>query len=113
MVQAKDQYVFVYMAIAELCKRALGLKPSVPRKPNGRVRLCVGEGREGVRKGRRGGGGGGGEGERGERKGGREREREREIHTLQMIYRVHSPTTVTVYVTACYYVASCLFHSYN
>ena len=37
MVQAKDQYVFVYLAIAELSKRALGMKPSVPRKPNGRV----------------------------------------------------------------------------
>ena len=37
MVQAKDQYVFVYLAVAELSKRALGLKPNVPRKPNGRV----------------------------------------------------------------------------
>ena len=37
MVQAKDQYVFVYLAIAELSKRALGMKPNVPRKPNGRV----------------------------------------------------------------------------
>jgi protein tyrosine phosphatase len=37
MVQAKDQYVFVYLAVAELSKRALGMKPNVPRKPNGRV----------------------------------------------------------------------------
>ena len=41
MVQAKDQYVFVYLAIAELCKRALGLKPSVPVKSNGRVSLSL------------------------------------------------------------------------
>ena len=38
MVQAKDQYIFVYLAVAELSKRALGMKPNVPRKPNGRVR---------------------------------------------------------------------------
>ena len=37
MVQAKDQYVFVYLAVAELSKRALGMKPNVPKKPNGRV----------------------------------------------------------------------------
>ena len=42
MVQAKDQYVFVYLAVAELSKRALGLKPNVPRKPNGRVgHACI------------------------------------------------------------------------
>lgn len=33
MVQAKDQYLFVYLAVVELAKRALGQQPSVPPKP--------------------------------------------------------------------------------
>ena len=33
MVQAKDQYVFVYMAIAELARRSIGISPTLPPKP--------------------------------------------------------------------------------
>ena len=40
MVQAKEQYHFVYMAAAELSKRALGMKPHVPAKPNHVRILC-------------------------------------------------------------------------
>ena len=33
MVQAKDQYSFVYSAVAELSQRSIGLNPTVPPKP--------------------------------------------------------------------------------
>ncbi len=39
MVQAKDQYSFVYMAIAELSRRALGQNPTIPPKP---IAVCCG-----------------------------------------------------------------------
>jgi len=34
MVQAKDQYAFVYSAVAELSRRSVGLNPTVPPKPS-------------------------------------------------------------------------------
>ena len=40
MVQAREQYSFVYMAAAELAKRALGMKPHVPAKPDNVRILC-------------------------------------------------------------------------
>lgn len=33
MVQAKDQYAFVYSAVAELSRRSIGYNPTVPPKP--------------------------------------------------------------------------------
>ena len=34
MVQAKDQYLFVYLAVVELVRRTLGNKPQPPPKPD-------------------------------------------------------------------------------